>query len=248
MVEGRKTSADYTLSASKSVYGWIVTGTCQSNVQVPRSHLCLKTTSLDQQTQDLLTPFWQVEDVTSDTVIRTEEEKAALQHFAQTHDRLPEGRYVVKLPRKETALALGSSREQAAKRFQQNRRSLERKGKWVEFVEAINDYALRNHSEKVLAAEFGKPADQAYYLPMHGVVKEASTTTKLRVVFDASARSCTGVSLNDQLLPGPNLYPHLSSVIMHFRQHRYGMTGDISKMFRGISLDTAECRYLVRVS
>ena len=236
MVEGRRHSIDYTLSATKSVYGWIVTGTCKSNVQVPRSHLCLKTSTLDQQTQDLLTHFWQVEDVTSDTVVRTEEEQAALQHFAQTHSRLPDGRYVVKLPRKSTTLALGHSRDQAVRRFHQNKKALERKGKWAEFIDAVNDYALRKHSEKVPGAELGKPATEVYYLPMHGVVNEA---TKFRVVFDASARSSSGVSLNDQLLPGPNLYPHLSSVIIHFRQ----MTGDICKMFREIGLDRSEQDY-----
>ena len=110
-------------------------------------------------------------------------------------------------------------------------------GKWVEFVEAIRDYALRGHSEIVPAAELGRPSDQVYYLPMHGVVKEASTTTKLRVVFDASARSSSGISLNDQLLPGPNLYPHLSNTVMHFRQHQFAITGDISKMFREIGLN-----------
>ena len=248
MMEGRRTSLDYTLSASKSVYGWIVMGTCQSSMQVPRSHLCLKTTSIDQHTQDLLTRLWQVEDVTSDTTIRTEEEKAALQHFTETHDRSPEGRYVVKLPRKETVLAIGSSRDQAVRRFQQNRRTLERKGKWEEFSSAVNDYAIRKHSERVPGAELGKPATEVYYLPMHGVVKDSSTTTKLRVVFDASARSSSGVSLNDQLLPGPNLYPHLSNTVMHFRQHRFGMTGDISMMFREIGLDKTERdyhRYLV---
>ena len=84
---------------------------------------------------------------------------------------------------------------------------------------------------------------------MHGVVKEASTTTKLRVVFDASVKTSSGVSLNDQLLPGPNLYPHLTSVILAFRQHKIGMTSDISKVFREVRLHHSERdyhRYLVR--
>ena len=54
------------------------------------------------------------------------------------------------------------------------------------------------------------------YLPMCRVVKEASTTTKLHVVFDASAKTSSGVSSNDQLLSGPNLYPHLASMILAF--------------------------------
>ena len=83
---------------------------------------------------------------------------------------------------------------------------------------------------------------------MYGVLKEASTTTKLCVVFDASARSSSGVSLNDQLLLGPNMYPHLTSLIISFRQYR-GLTGDISKMFREVGLHPEERdlhRYLVK--
>ena len=123
-----------------------------------------------------------------------------------------------------------------------------------EFLEAVCDYAARGHSERVPAEDLRKPETDTYYLPMHGVLKEASTTTKLRVVFDASARTSSGVSLKDQLLPGPNLYPHLSSVISSFRQYRIGMTGDISKMFREVGLHQAERdyhdyhRYLVKAT
>ena len=45
------------------------------------------------------------------------------------------------------------------------------------------------------------------YLPMHGVYKESSSTTKLRVVFDASAQTSTNTSLNDILSVGPTLHP-----------------------------------------
>ena len=72
---------------------------------------------------------------------------------------------------------------------------------------------------------------------MHGVVKESSTTTKLRVVFDASAKTSTGYSLNDILLPGPSLYPKLTKMINQFCLNKIGMSDDISKMFREISLD-----------
>ena len=54
--------------------------------------------------------------------------------------------------------------------------------------------------------------NDAYYLPVHGVFKDNSTTTKVRPVFDASAKSSSGVSLNDQLLAGPNLYPFISDI------------------------------------
>jgi len=41
-----------------------------------------------------------------------------------------------------------------------------------------------------------------YFLPHHGVYKPLSSTTKLRVVFNASAKTTNGNSLNDLLLEG----------------------------------------------
>ena len=84
--------------------------------------------------------------------------------------------------------------------------------------------------------DLSKPPQQHFYLPMHGVIKESSSTTKLRVVFDASAKSSTGHLLNHQLLPGPSLYPSLCTIISKFRTHHIAITGDISKMFQGILL------------
>ena len=87
------------------------------------------------------------------------------------------------------------------------------------------------------------PAASTFYLPMHGVVKDSSSTTKLRIVFYGSARSSTGVSLNDALLPGPSLYPLLSTIIGRFRTFPAAISGDISKMFREVG-----CTSLTEIS
>ena len=78
---------------------------------------------------------------------------------------------------------------------------------------------------------------------MHGVTKEESTNTKLRTVFDASAKSSSGVSHNDQLLHGPSLNPMLTSVLYKLRLHPIGMSADISKMFREVGLNEADRDY-----
>ena len=99
------------------------------------------------------------------------------------------------------------------------------------------------HAERVPDDELQKPCKDCYYLPMHGVTKESSTTTKLRVVFDASAKTTSGFSLNDTLLTGPSLYPSLSSILNRFRCHSIGMSADISKMFREVALNEEERDY-----
>ena len=86
---------------------------------------------------------------------------------------------------------------------------------------------------------------------MHSVLKESSSTTKLRIVFDTSAKTSSGISFNQQLLPGPSLHPVLTSVINRFRCHFIAMTSDVSEMFREILLHPDEKdyhRYLVRNS
>ena len=80
------------------------------------------------------------------------------------------------------------------------------------------------------------PVQDCYYLPMHGVHKESSTTTKLRVVFDTSAQSSSKISLNDTLAIGPTLHPTLDNILIRFRTYRVALTGDISKMYREVLL------------
>ena len=75
---------------------------------------------------------------------------------------------------------------------------------------------------------------------LSGILKESSTTTRLRIVFDASAKSTTGNSLNDIMIQGPNFYPLLITVLLRFRQHNIGMSSDISKMFREVGLHSKE--------
>ena len=85
-------------------------------------------------------------------------------------------------------------------------------------------------------SEINKPFGKTYYLPMHAVTKESSTSTKLRVVFDASARTTSGHSLNETLMVGPNLYPEVIDILIKFRSYPVAVTADISKMYRAVVL------------
>ena len=85
--------------------------------------------------------------------------------------------------------------------------------------------------------ELDAPPGRVFYLPMHAVKKESSTTTKIRAVFNASAKSSSNVSLNDVLVVGPTVHSLLIDVLLPcFRLHRIALTADVSKMYRAIRL------------
>ncbi|XP_076176654.1 uncharacterized protein LOC143151439 [Ptiloglossa arizonensis] len=85
--------------------------------------------------------------------------------------------------------------------------------------------------------------NDGYYLPHHSVQKDSSLTTRTRVVFDASAKLSTNVSLNDILMIGPTLQGDLFSTLTKFRTHRYALTADIAKMYRQVKVAPEDRRY-----
>ena len=63
-----------------------------------------------------------------------------------------------------------------------NERSLVKKGTHEAFQGVVREYLDLGHAELVPPHELTAQGTH-YYLPVHGVVKSSSTTTKLRVVF-----------------------------------------------------------------
>ncbi|XP_070075705.1 uncharacterized protein [Drosophila takahashii] len=93
----------------------------------------------------------------------------------------------------------------------------------------IREYLNLNHMSVV-------PRDSInlckYFLTHHCVFKEDSTTTKLRVVFDGSAKPSSGHSLNEVLMAGPTIQQKLFNTLLQFRTFPVALTGDICKMYR----------------
>ena len=69
-----------------------------------------------------------------------------------------------------------------------------------------------------------------WYLPHFPVIQMDRTTTKTRVVFDASAKCC-GVSLNDLIYHGSKLQKGLFDVLLHFRRYPIALVCDIAEMY-----------------
>ena len=84
-----------------------------------------------------------------------------------------------------------------------------------------------------------------HYLPHHGVVRQDSQTTKLRIVYNGSARALGDqYSLNDCLQTGPNHIPKLFNILIRFRWHKIAITADIEKAILMIGIDQADRDFL----
>ena len=149
---------------------------------------------------------------------------------------LKPGHFVTQKRRLRLHLPVGESRSQAVKRFLTLERSLEIKGKMSEFSDAVQEYFTSGHAEEVPHQDLSKPPKEVYYHPMHHVFKQSSSTTKVRVVFDASAKSSTDVSLNNLLLVGPTVHSPLLDALLRFRLYRVTLIADVSSMYRAVRL------------
>ena len=76
---------------------------------------------------------------------------------------------------------------------------------------------------------------KVHHILHHAVIRRDKSTSKLRVVYDASAR-LSGPSLNDCLHTGPTLKQNILDIILRFRTNKVTLTGDIEKAFLMVSM------------
>ena len=135
---------------------------------------------------------------------------------------------------------LGHSFFQAKTRYLNAERSFQGNVKgWALYCEFMQEMLDMKHMELVPDCDLDVPPEKCFYLPHHGVVKESSTTTKFRLVFDGSAKTSSGRSLNDNLLVGPKKQDDLFHITLRFRLHEVALTADITKMYRMVKLTKA---------
>ena len=231
LLRGRRWGPRGTPYAQRTCFGWVLAGPLPTKNPRPTAYTCCVAMEDDQ-----LRKFWEIEDYNFKKPVLSLEERTVVEHFSVSHFKDDSGRFVVPLPRKKGIIALGESRAQALERFYRMELSLRRKGAFQEFADVIREYFELGHAEPVPIKELDRQCTEVYYFPMHAVRKETSSTSKIRVVFDASAKSTSGASLNDHLLVGPTVHSSLVDVLIRFRQHKVALTTDVSRMYRAVLL------------
>jgi len=211
-------------SAYETTLGWIILGQDLKGISSPSVSLLLTT---EPSISQLIRTFWEIEEPSPPVNGFTDDQKCE-EHFQRTTSRDSSGRFSVSLPFRDDPSLLGESRSVAISRFYNLERKLQRDSKlFDEYRKFMTEYEQLGHMQ--VSSSEGK-----YYIPHHAVVKYTGTQMKLRVVFDASATTTFGKSLNDLLYVGPKLQSDISQLLHRCRFVKYMMTADICKMYRQI--------------
>ena len=80
-----------------------------------------------------------------------------------------------------------------------------------------------------------------FYIPHKSVIREEAALTKLRVVYDASAKALpNAILLNDCLYSEPPLQNKLWTVLVRSRAHTLAAVGDLKKAFWQLIIKASE--------
>ena len=213
--------------------GWVLQGpiSCTANQFVSNTTNALFTVDISK--------FWDLETIG----ISNDDDYHSLKNFNASIQREEDGRYKVPLLWKDGDKELDSNFDKAKYRLKCLEDRLEKNPKLkMNYNEVFEEYRELGIIEKVPDCELNN--DRVFYLPHHAVVKESSTSTKVRPVFDGSCTDKNGTSLNDILDPGPSLLPQLVDLLLRFRQYVIPYTADITKAFLQLSLKEEERNFV----
>ncbi|XP_031637878.1 uncharacterized protein LOC116350268, partial [Contarinia nasturtii] len=183
---------------------------------------------------DQIKKFWEVEEISLEKKRTLEEEKCE-EIFISGHSRDKTGRYIVRMPFNEKIEKLGHSKKSALHQFFKMEYKMKRNTEFGDKYRLfMQEYEALGHMQRISERD-----ESGYYTPHHGVL----SSEKFRVVFNASSKTSTGVTLNECQLTGEKLQPDLQMILVNFRKYRYGVTADIEKMYRQILMHPDDRKY-----
>ncbi|XP_036346044.1 uncharacterized protein LOC118755304, partial [Rhagoletis pomonella] len=143
---------------------------------------------------------------------------------------------------------LPNSKTMAEKRLLTVERQMKNDAEFgARYRQEMAKYVSKGYARKLSRDEAGEPHQNAWYLP-HFAVFNRHKPEKTRIVFDAAA-AVSNVSLNSQLMKGPEQAQPLIQILLQFRQGRVAVSADIREMFSRIKIRAADQhaqRYLWR--
>ena len=158
---------------------------------------------------------------------------------------LVNNRYISKLPFKEYCESLPDNYYLAMNRLKNLQLRLDKdKELQKQYDDIIKSYINDGIVEIIDKKEPVDKPNSIHYLPHRAVVRKDRDTTKVRIVFDASAHLSNQPSLNDTLYAGPCLLPLLFDILIRFRIGKIGIVADLRQAFLQIEIDNEHRNFL----
>ena len=234
--------------AVKTMFGWTFNGPI--GVSSKQGNHCFhsNTVSSDNHLYDQLKKYFNQEfeeSIVDNKKMMSVEDSRALTVF-ENSVCLQEDHYYIAIPWKHNPPNLPNNRPMAQKRLEYLRCRLERdpdlKQRYSNF---IDDLLEKDYARQVPEAEIEVSNGKLWYLPHHSV-KHAKKPDKVRIVFDCAAKY-KNVSLNENVLQGPDLTNSLIGVLCRFRSEPIALMADVEAMFHQVRVtsdDVSALRFL----
>ncbi|XP_029176332.1 uncharacterized protein LOC114944532 [Nylanderia fulva] len=227
LCQGLKKGNRHEPIAQQTTLGWILSGVVGETTT--GHHVHTYQCRIEDDVSILVRRFWEQEELQRPSQLFSKADQECEDHFLRHYTRTANGRYVVKLPTIEPLPDLSATRRAASRALQHVSKKLERESTFRSmYVDFMEQYLDLNHMKPAPLSTTGS-LQRTCYLPHHGVLRENSASTKLRVVFNGSSSLANGDCLNRFLMTGPNLLPALADILLRWRKHRYVFATDIEK-------------------
>lgn len=226
------------VSAVKTVFGWVIAG-----VDFKRNKSCLQNLAvMKNDIVDDLKVLWELDSIG----ISAESDKLSRENI-EIIEQFEKGlsyenkRYETKLLWESNSDELDSNFENAKRRFENLRDKLSKNS---EICQEYKSIIQEQQKGGIVENSISSACDSSYFMPHRAVIRPDKETSRVRIVFDASSKKENSKSLNDLLVPGPNLNPNLLDLILKFRKYEIAFSADIEKAFLMIGIAKEDRKYL----
>ncbi|XP_045778202.1 uncharacterized protein LOC123876110 [Maniola jurtina] len=241
-------SPDSSVVGMQSAFGYVLMGKADCLASITTTplkensfHAFSKTT--EPNLEELTQRFWELDSVPNKEHL-SPDDTACERIFTDSLSRDIHGRYIVSLPFKDDPAVLGRSYEIAKRRLS----NLEKRLNSIpelrkDYNDTISEYLNKGYLNLIKNPQPGP----CYYIPHHAVYRPDKTSSRTRIVLDASCKTVSddklNRSLNDILYTGPNLQANIFDLLINLRLFSIALSADIEKMYFQIKLAPDDHRY-----
>ena len=219
--------------AVKTLMGWILNGVLKDTDEDILVHAYF-VGAMDTIHQDM-ERLWQLEigDAHSEVKAMSVDDKRVASLWDESVRKV-QGPYELPIPFRDSEPRLPASQDMAARRLA----SLGRRLSWdssmmAQYSQGMDNLCTSGYAVRVPGCELGRDDGRVWYLPHQPVVNP--NKDKVRIVFHSAAKY-DGMTINDKVLPGPDLTNSLVGVLSRFRLRKVVLMADVEAMFHQVSV------------